>query len=38
VSNIESNELYLLLSTLIEIKNKINDTNDKISGFHLFEH
>jgi hypothetical protein len=38
VSNIESNELYLLLSTLIEIKNKINDINDKISGFHLFEH
>jgi hypothetical protein len=34
--NIESNELYLLLSTLIEIKNKINDINDKISGFHLF--
>lgn len=34
--NIESNELYLLLSTLIEIKNKINDINDKISGSHLF--
>jgi hypothetical protein len=36
LSNIESNELYLLLSTLIDIKNKINKVDDKIPGSHIF--